>query len=649
MPLSVYHPRPTHGKQGKRGANHSLAVRRPEAIARPERRYPGANHSLAVRWTEANARPERRYPDANHPLAMRWTEAGDGHADRNGLDRAGNGFYNRNRTADHSNISLKGGVVPMLLTFLGAAHEVTGSCTYIEAAGKRMLVDYGMEQGKDVFENEPLPVSPAEIDYVLVTHAHIDHSGRIPLLYKQGFTGEIHATIPTARLCDIMLRDSAHIQESDAEWKSRKNKRRGEPPVEPLYTMADAVGAMELFHGHPYNERVRIAEGIEARFTDAGHLLGSASIELWLTENGETRKLVFSGDVGNINQPLLRDPQFVDGADYAILESTYGDRQHNPPPDYASALAEVLQRTFDRGGSVVIPSFAVGRTQEMLYFIRHIKEEGLVHGHDGFTVYVDSPLAINATKIFVDNAEFCYDEEASALLRAGVNPIAFEGLVTASTVEESMAINADTRPKVILSASGMCEGGRIRHHLKHNLWNPANVILFVGYQAVGTLGRTLIDGADEVKLFGEDIAVRAEILQLPGVSGHGDVDELIRWITHLSPAPKQVFVNHGEDAVCEGFAGRLRSEFGLEATAPYSGTAYDLLANAVVTEGRPAPIRRAEKAEAPKPERRPLHAKLMLAAKRLYDLLAKSEGRTNYDVERMTRRLNDLCKEWEKE
>ena len=537
----------------------------------------------------------------------------------------------------------------MRMTFLGAAHEVTGSCTYLEAAGKRFLVDYGMEQGKDLFENKPLPVQPAELDFVLVTHAHIDHSGRIPLLYKQGFTGEIHATIPTARLCDIMLRDSAHIQESDAEWKNRKNKRRGAPPVEPLYTVADAVGAMELFHGHPYGERFRIAEGIEARFVDAGHLLGSASIELWLTEDGETKKLVFSGDVGNINQPLLRDPQFVDTADYAVIESTYGDRRHNPPPDYAQALAEVLQRTFDRGGSVVIPSFAVGRTQEILYFIRHIKEHGLVHGHDGFTVYVDSPLAINATRVFVDNAAFCYDEEAAALLRAGVNPITFDGLVTASTVEESMAINTDARPKVILSASGMCEGGRIRHHLKHNLWNPLNVILFVGYQAVGTLGRVLVDGADEVKLFGEDIAVRAEILQLPGVSGHGDMDELTRWITHLAPAPRHVFVNHGEDAVCERFAERLHDEFGLETSAPYSGTVYDLAAGAVVTEALPQPVKKAAPAQMGKPSPKPLFEKLMLAAKRLYDLMSHSEGRSNRDVERMTRRINDLCNEWEKE
>ena len=391
----------------------------------------------------------------------------------------------------------------MRMTFLGAAHEVTGSCTYLEAAGKRFLVDYGMEQGKDLFENKPLPVQPAELDFVLVTHAHIDHSGRLPLLYKQGLP--VRST-PRSRRRACVTSCCATAPTSRSRTRSGKTARtsagarRRSSRCTPW---RDAVGAMELFHGHPYGERFRIAEGIEARFVDAGHLLGSASIELWLTEDGETKKLVFSGDVGNINQPLLRDPQFVDTADYAVLESTYGDRRHNPPPDYAQALAEVLQRTFDRGGSVVIPSFAVGRTQEILYFIRHIKEHGLVHGHDGFTVYVDSPLAINATRVFVDNAAFCYDEEAAALLRAGVNPIAFDGLVTASTVQESMAINTDARPKVILSASGMCEGGRIRHHLKHNLWNPLNVILFVGYQAVGTLGRVLVDGADEVKLFGE--------------------------------------------------------------------------------------------------------------------------------------------------
>ena len=539
----------------------------------------------------------------------------------------------------------------MKLTFLGATHEVTGSCTYLSACGKHMLIDYGMEQGRDTFENEPLPVLPSEIDYVFLTHAHIDHSGLLPLLYKNGFAGQVHATIPTKNLCDIMLRDSAHIQESEAQWKSRKSQRRGQKPVEPLYSMEDAMGILSLFVGHRYEEKTTVCDGVQARFTDAGHLLGSSSITLWITEEGETRRIVFSGDIGNINQPLIRDPQFLGEADYVVMESTYGDREHNPPPDYTAALAEVLQRTLDRGGNVVIPSFAVGRTQELLYFIRHIKEKGLVHGHEGFQVYVDSPLAINATKIFVDNAEFCYDEEAAALLREGINPIAFPGLVTASTSQESIAINADPTPKVIISASGMCEAGRIRHHLKHNLWRPESTILFVGYQAVGTLGRMLTDGAKRVKLFGEEIAVQAEVRELPGISGHGDVKELLRWIRSFSPAPKKVFVNHGEDAVASGLAARLSEEFGIPATAPYSGEIYDLLTGEQLRAVVPVPVKEktpdGSALQAPKPDRKSVYGKLLLALERLTSLIRAGSGRANRDVETMTRKINDLCNEWE--
>lgn len=539
----------------------------------------------------------------------------------------------------------------MKLTFLGATHEVTGSCTYLSACGKHMLIDYGMEQGRDTFENEPLPVLPSEIDYVFLTHAHIDHSGLLPLLYKNGFAGQVHATIPTKNLCDIMLRDSAHIQESEAQWKSRKSQRRGQKPVEPLYSMEDAMGILSLFVGHRYEEKTTVCDGVQVRFTDAGHLLGSSSITLWITEEGETRRIVFSGDIGNINQPLIRDPQFLGEADYVVMESTYGDREHNPPPDYTAALAEVLQRTLDRGGNVVIPSFAVGRTQELLYFIRHIKEKGLVHGHEGFQVYVDSPLAINATKIFVDNAEFCYDEEAAALLREGINPIAFPGLVTASTSQESIAINADPTPKVIISASGMCEAGRIRHHLKHNLWRPESTILFVGYQAVGTLGRMLTDGAKRVKLFGEEIAVQAEVRELPGISGHGDVKELLRWIRSFSPAPKKVFVNHGEDAVASGLAARLSEEFGIPATAPYSGEIYDLLTGEQLRAVVPVPVKEktpdGSALQAPKPDRKSVYGKLLLALERLTSLIRAGSGRANRDVETMTRKINDLCNEWE--
>ena len=417
----------------------------------------------------------------------------------------------------------------MKMMFIGATHEVTGSCTYMEACGKKFLVDFGMQQGDDVFENVQIPVAPGDIDFVLLTHAHIDHSGLLPLLFAGGFSGEIHSTTATANLCSVMLRDSAHIQEFEAEWRSRKAQRRGEDDYEPLYTMDDAIGAIELFVPHEYEKQVEIAEGISVKFRDAGHLLGSSSIIITLTENGESRTLVFSGDIGNIHQPLIRDPQFIDSADYVIMESTYGNRVHNRPTDYVTALTQVLQNTFDRGGSVIIPSFAVGRTQEMLYFIRQIKSDNLIKGHDDFPVYVDSPLANEATDIFISNRESCYDEEALSFVRRGINPIAFEGLIRTVTSDDSRAINEDSRPKVIISASGMCEAGRIKRHLKHNLWKPENTILFVGYQASNTLGRSLIEGAKKVKLFGETVKVAAEIKQLPGVSGHADVNGLMEW------------------------------------------------------------------------------------------------------------------------
>ena len=304
----------------------------------------------------------------------------------------------------------------MKLTFLGANHEVTGSCTMLEAAGQRFLIDYGMEQGKNVYENQPLPVAPGEIDFVLITHAHIDHTGLLPLLAHNGFRGRIYATIPTVELCGIMLRDSAHIQEFEAEWKNRKGKRSGAEPVEPMYTVQDAEAACRLFRGVEYGKRIELAPGIEARFVDVGHLLGSASIELWITEGSTTTKLVFSGDIGNLNQPIIKDPAYIQQADYVFMESTYGDRNHDPRPDYVAELAKILQRTFDRGGNVVVPSFAVGRTQEMLYFLREIKEKGLVKGHGNFPVYIDSPLAIEATRIFKDTDSDCFDEQTRALL-----------------------------------------------------------------------------------------------------------------------------------------------------------------------------------------------------------------------------------------
>lgn len=563
----------------------------------------------------------------------------------------------------------------MKLTFIGADHEVTGSCTHLDICGKHVLVDYGMEQGRDFFQNAPLPELPTEIDAVLLTHAHMDHSGLLPLLYKNGFRGPIHATKATCNLCDIMLRDSAHIQEFEAEWRNRKGARSGEAPYVPLYTMEDAQGVLKLFVPHSYDEKFSLYEGIDVRFSDAGHLLGSSYIEVWINENGEQRKIVFSGDIGNVNQPLLRDPSLVDEADFIMVESTYGDRVHDAPPDYAKALADVLQKTFDRGGNVVIPSFAVGRTQELLYFIRRIKAERLLHGHESFPVFVDSPLANAATRIFVENAEFCYDAEAKAFVDKGINPLEFPGLNITETSQDSIAINSDTRPKVILSASGMCEAGRIKHHLKHNLWDAKNTILFVGFQAPGTLGRALIEGAEKVKLFGETIRVNAEILQLPGISGHGDANMLIKWATHFSPKPRRVFVNHGESAVCDLFTKRLIDEFGLNATSPYSGSIYDLLKNEYILETKPQPIAEHVRmlehgaqehatSERGKPERGAQgrgaqgrrqdqpdspYRELLSALDRLTELIRSSKGRSNREIRTVTSQLNAIADWWERE
>lgn len=531
----------------------------------------------------------------------------------------------------------------MKLYFIGADHEVTGSCHYVEACGKRFLVDCGMEQGKDVFENVEIPVPASQIDYVLLTHAHIDHSGLLPLLFKNGFRGEIISTFATSDLCSIMLRDSAHIQEFEAEWRNRKGRRAGKEEFVPLYTMDDALGAVELFHPCDYNQKIELTEGISIRFTDVGHLLGSASIEIWITEDGVSKKIVFSGDIGNKHQPLLKDPTPTKEADYVVMESTYGDRMHPKDKlDYVAELTKVLQETLDRGGNVVIPSFAVGRTQEILYFLRKIKVGRLVKGHEDFPVYVDSPMAVEATGIFQENRYECFDDEAMEYVKEGINPIAFSGLKLSITSEESKAINFDETPKVIISASGMCDAGRIRHHLKHNLWREECTILFVGYQSVGTLGRALVEGADEVKLFGETIQVRAQIRKLAGLSGHADKEGLIEWIQAFEEKPKKVFVVHGEDSACTAFTECLKIEYGQRAYAPYSGTEFDLISNKFTYEAAPVAVKKKTKPVTGVFER------LLASARRLLALVTKSEGvMTNKDMAKFADQINSLCDKWE--
>ena len=535
----------------------------------------------------------------------------------------------------------------MKLTFLGANHEVTGSCTLLEAAGQRYLIDCGMEQGKDVYENQPIPVAPGEIDGVLATHAHIDHTGLLPLLVRNGFRGRIYATRPTAELCSIMLRDSAHIQEFEAEWKNRKGQRSGAEPVEPMYTIQDAEAAIALFRGYDYNKEIELAPGVIIRFVDVGHLLGSSSIEIWVTENGATTKLVFSGDIGNLDQPIIKDPTYLKDADYVFMESTYGDRSHGPRPDYVAELAKILQRTFDRGGNVVIPSFAVGRTQELLYFIREIKEKNLVTGHGCFPVYIDSPLAIEATRIFKDTDSSCFDEETNALLAKGIDPIQFPGLKVSVTSDESRAINTDPVPKVIISASGMCEAGRIRHHLKHNLWRKECTILFVGYQAVNTLGRSLLEGADNVKLFGESIEVQAEICQLTGLSGHADREGLLKWVNSFEPKPKRVFIIHGEDEVENIFAQTL-TEQGFNACAPYNGEQWAIGAEGAVCLKEGTRIRIEHHISEGAARAATVFQRLLNAGKRLLRVIEHNEGGANKDLAKFADQINALCDKWDR-
>ena len=532
----------------------------------------------------------------------------------------------------------------MKITFIGATHEVTGSCTLLEVCGKRYLVDCGMEQGIDVFENVPIPVAAGEIEAVFLTHAHIDHSGMLPKLYKDGFRGAIYTTETTANLCAIMLRDSAHIQESEAQWRNRKAERAGEALVEPVYTTQDAIGAISRFRPCSYGELVQVGEGICVRFSDIGHLLGSACIELWLTEAGQTKKIVFSGDVGNLNQPIINDPKPVDKADYLVIESTYGDRLHEDRGDPVTNLAKVLQETLDRGGNLVIPSFAVGRIQEMLYAIRQIKNTGMVKGFDGFPVYVDSPLAVEATGIFLQCDKSCFDEETAALVKQGINPIWFDDICLSVTSDDSKQINADKRPKVILSTSGMCEAGRIRHHLKHNLWGAANTILFVGYQSEGSLGRKLQNGVRWVRLFGEDIAVNAEIAVLHGTSGHADQAGLLRWLSGFLEKPQMVFVNHGDDSSCIAFQ-KLLTQRGYYAEAPYSGMEYDLRTGKMTVYADCKPIHH-ERIDRGASRAHAVYKELLAAAESLLAFAKTCKGRTNKDNAKLASQIRNLIDKW---
>ena len=525
----------------------------------------------------------------------------------------------------------------MKLHFYGADRCVTGSCHCLEINGKKILVDCGLQQGRDELDNRYLAFAPGNIDILLVTHAHIDHTGRIPLLVKNGFHGRILTTRLTADLMKIMLLDSAHIQESDAEYENRKGERAGREHVDPLYTEQDALDVFKYVTTCEYKEKVDLCEGVSAVFTDAGHLLGSASITLELEENGVHKTIVFSGDIGNVDQPIIRDPQLLKKADYVVMESTYGDRNHTEVWSYTDELAEIIDETLGKGGNVVIPSFAVGRTQELLYFIREIKDQKLVKSTPNFPVYIDSPLAKAATTVFCGDLHGYLDEQALELVKDGTHMFTFPNLNLVESSEESKMLNMDSTPKVIISASGMCDAGRIRHHLKHNLWRANSAVVFVGFQSPGTLGRRLLDGVEKVKLFGEEIAVKAKIVNFQGLSSHADHDHLVQWIKAFDPKPTHVFVVHGDEDVAPVFAEELNS-LGFHAHAAKFTECYDLAANEMVSEGYISERKRtAQKSRADN-----LYAKLVAAAESLLEFAKRCKGRPTKDISALTGQIISL-------
>ena len=474
----------------------------------------------------------------------------------------------------------------MKITFLGATKEVTGSNFLVEGAGKKFLVDCGLFQGNaqtELENEEEFMYDVHDIDFMLLTHAHIDHSGRIPKLYKEGYRNPVIATKATCDLCSIMLPDSGHIQEIEIEWKNRKRKREGKEFLPPLYTAEEAIESLELFKPVMYDEIVDLDENIKARFNDAGHMLGSSMIEIWITENGETKKIVFSGDIGNNDIPLLSSPTMIESADYLIMESTYGNRLHMQNNNKAEILLNIVSETLNNGGKVIVPTFAVGRTQEILYEINKSKEQNkenkeFTEKYKTFMqakVFVDSPLAISATEVFKKNMDV-FNDNVKKEIENGDNPFEFPDLNFTRTADESKALNELDEPCIILSASGMCEVGRIKHHLKHNLWDPKNTIVFVGYQAQGTLGRSIVDGAKKVKIFGEEIAVNARIEYIEGYSGHADQEGLLNYVYSFINKPRHIFLVHGEKEGQVVLKEKLLENTNIPVTIPDFGDVYEL-------------------------------------------------------------------------
>lgn len=463
----------------------------------------------------------------------------------------------------------------MKIEFVGAAKTVTGSSYIVKNDSFTIMIDCGMFQGtRELRERNHLKMiyAPEKIDALVLTHAHIDHSGLVPKLVKDGFKGSIFATHATVDLLNVMLPDSAHIQEMDAEWVSRRRKKADREPLEALYTSEDAFESIKHLRGKQYGEMFEVVPGVKARFRDAGHILGSAFVEMWITENGETKKIVFSGDLGPNDQAIIRDPEIVDEADYLLIESTYGDRLHKSKPDTYEEFRKVINETYNNKGNIVIPSFAVERTQEIIFTLAHLFKEGSI---PKIPVYIDSPLAIEATEIFNKHPD-CYNNEMMKIINSGEKPLDFPNLHYVRTSEESKLLNDKAKGSIIISASGMCTAGRIKYHLQNNLYKKDSSVIFVGYQAEGTLGRLLVDGAKEVRIFAESVIVNARIFTLGGFSAHADRDGLLKWLSHVTTKNVHVFVVHGEGETPNAFAQTIRDELKLSVSVPTWGEIIDL-------------------------------------------------------------------------
>jgi metallo-beta-lactamase family protein len=526
----------------------------------------------------------------------------------------------------------------MKLTFLGAARTVTGSCYLLEINGKKLLIDCGMFQGPKAIKalNErPFAFAPSSIDAMILTHAHIDHSGLIPKLVKEGYKGPIHCTRSTQQLCTILLPDSAHIQESDAELANRKGLRAGRPEVRPLFTVDDAYTSLSNFYVHEFDTPFDVLPGVTAKLLVAGHILGSAIVELHVTEDGKKTKLIFTGDIGQPNYPILEDPEEISGADFIVTESTYGNRLHQKN-DKEQELADIVNRTVERGGNVIIPAFAVGRTQVLLYYFQKLQQAGKI---PDVPIYIDSPMATKVTGITLASKDE-YDEETRALTEfQGDRLFAMKNVRFTPTVQESMQINNSDGPKIILSASGMCDAGRILHHLKHNLWRKECTVIIAGYQAEGTLGRQLVDGVKKVKIMGEVIKVEAEITTMNGFSAHADKEQLLSWYGKMSQKPKCFFVTHGEFDAAFTLAHELQIRMGTAVYVPNYG-------DSVVISGEEYRVEEAKQLEV-SPEIEEMHDTMDQIAREYMSFRSRMDHATSRDTARaatVTKKLQKLRK-----